>query len=244
MSIPRPLSKEVLKKMFLKVLHEHKRPGGRYSQHGAASEGIIRYRIPDFFEIDPLSPDEIARALRVVRELEREGYIMQDPTQTSPGFKVLTDKGKKPVQQPFQDMKLPSVDIDQLLTRDDLREKVQDDYLAGDFERAIFKAFKLLEETVRSKVNQPPSVLGAKLISKAFSPKGGLLKHPDAQTEGEVQGFHHLMCGAIMWFKNPSSHRTVGYDNLEGAAQVLAFANLLLDMVEQCNPTNVNDSSK
>lgn len=243
MTFSRPLSKKVLKKMFLKVLHEHKRPDGRYSQHGWAYKGIVRKKISEFFEIPPLSQDEIAQGLRGVYELERDDYIMQDPTQSSDTFKVLTDRGEQAVQQSLQDMKLPSVDMDQLLTRDDLREKVHDDFLAGDYETAIFKAFKLFEEKVRLKAQQPASVVGADLMSKAFRPSGGLLKHPEAQTKGEVEGFHHLMRGAIMWFKNPSSHRTVGYDDLEDAAQVLAFAHLLLDMVEQCDLTGVSESS-
>jgi hypothetical protein len=37
-----------------------------------------------------------------------------------------------------------------------------------------------------------------------------------------------------MWFKNPSSHRTVGYDDTEEVAHIIAFANLLLNMVDQC----------
>jgi len=220
--------------MFLKVLHEHKRPGGRYAGHGWDYHAIIRPKLHTFFEILPLSNDEYAEGLRAVFELERDGYIMQDPTTSSDAFKVLTNKGKGVVEQSLKDMKLPSVDIDQLLTRDDLLERVRDDYLAQDYETAIFNALKLLEEAVRSKAKLSPQVFGAALMSKAFSPSGGLLKHPDAQTPGEPEGFHHLMRGAIMWFKNPSSHRTVGYDDAAEAAQVLAFANLLLDMVDQC----------
>lgn len=234
MSVPRPLPKKLLKKMFLKVLHEHYRSGGRYTEHGRAYTGIIRDEIPEFFEIGRLSDDEYAEGLRAVYELERDGYIMQDPRQSSDQFKVLTDRGRQVIEQSLEDMDLPSVDIDELLTRDDLRAKVHDDYLSGDYETAIFKAFKLLEETVRSKAKQSASILGADLMSRAFSPTRGSLKHPEAQTPGELEGFHHLMRGAILWFKNPSSHRTVGYDDPEEVAQVLVFANLLLDLVDQC----------
>ncbi len=233
MSVSRPLPKELLKKMFLKVLHEHERPGGRYSKHGHDYNAIIREKIPEFFNIPTLSKDEYAEALRAVFELEKDGYIMQNPTQSSNVFKVLTDRGRRIVEKSLEDMKLPSIDINELLTRDDLREKVVDDYLAGDYETAIFKAFKLLEETVRAKANQPPTAIGAKLMSAVFNPSTGRLRHPDAQTPGEVEGFHLLMRGAIMWFKSPIGHRTVGYDDTK-TAQVLAFVNLLLDMVDQC----------
>ena len=242
MSFPRPLPKKTLKWMFLKVLYEHERPGGCYGGHGWDYTGIIRPKLHTFFKISPLSDDEYAHGIRSVYELERDGYIMQDPTQSSDKFKVLTDRGRQVVEQSLEDMRLPSVDIDQLLTRDDLREKVHDDYAAGDYESAIFKSFKLLEETVRSKANLPPEALGANLMSKAFNPSTGLLKHPDAQTSAEDEGFHLLMRGAIMWFKNPSSHRTVIYNDSVKVAQVLGFADLLLDMVDQCTSRNLKAS--
>lgn len=80
----------------------------------------------------------------------------------------------------------------------------------------------------------PAEVIGADLMTMAFRPNGGILKHPNAQTPAEVEAFHYLMRGAIMWFKNPSSHQTVGYDDPVEVAHVLGFANLLLEMLEQC----------
>ncbi len=235
MPISRPLSKKLLKKMLIKVIDEHMRPDGVYSNYSGNYDGILRTLIPKYFKIPPLTIDELGAGFRAVFELEKDGFLMQDPTQTSSQyFKILTDSGKKVATQELEDMQLPSVDIGQLLTRDDLRNKVHDDFLEGDYETAIFRAFKLLEEKVRSKTKQPPGIFGADLMSKAFKPNGGILKHPNAQTPAEEEAFHFIMRGAIMWFKNPSSHRTVDYDNAEQAAQVLCFSNLLLDMVEQC----------
>lgn len=234
MPISRPLPMELLKKMFLKVLHEHRRPGGRYRMHSWDYHGILRETIADYFGIDRLSEKEYANGLRAVFELERDGFIWQDPSQSSDSFKVLTDKGEKVVEQSLDDMRLSSVDIDQLLTHDGLRGRVHDDYLSGDYETAIFKAFRLLEESVRAKAGLPAEVIGADLMTRAFRPNGGVLRHPNAQTPAEVEALHYLMRGAIMWFKNPSSHRTVGYDDPAEAAHVLGFANLLLEMLDQC----------
>ena len=234
MSLPRPLPKSLLKRMYMKTLYEHKRPGGRYNNVGWNYGGILRNSMPEFFNIpNGLTEKELSNGTRAVFELERDGYIMQDHSQ-SETFKILTDKGKKVVEQKLEDMELPSIDIDQLLTQEDLKNKVQDEFLEGDYETAIFKAYKLLEEKVRIKANQPYNIVGAELMSKAFNPNNGILNHPEAQTAAEKEGFHHLMRGAIMWFKNPSSHRTVGYDKSEQAAHILVFANFLLDMVEQC----------
>ncbi|MCA9924783.1 MAG: TIGR02391 family protein [Anaerolineales bacterium] len=234
MTVSRPIPKALLKKMFLKVLHEHHRPGGCYQKHAWGLRSILRPKLAEFFNIAPLTDEEYEQGLRGVYELERDGYIMQDSTQSNDVFKVLTERGKQEVEQSLDDMELPTVDIDQLLTRDDLRSLIHDDYLLGDYEIAIFKTFRRLEELVRTKAQQPPTVIGADLMSKAFSPNNGALTHPNAQTRSEQEGLHLLFRGAIMWFKNPSSHRSVGYANPEEAAQVLAFANLLLDLVDQC----------
>ena len=234
MTISRPIPKKMLKSMFLKVLHEHHRPGGKYSGHGWDYNSIVRHTLAEYFNISPLSQAEIAEGLRAVFELERDGYIMHDVSQRSDVFKVLTDRGKQIVAQSLDDMVVSSIDIDQLLSREELRTRVHDDYLSGDYETAIFKAFKMLEEKARSKANLAPTIIGADLMTRVFNPNGGLLSHPDAQTPAEAEGLHLLMRGAILWFKNPSSHRTVGYANPNEAAHILAFANLLLDIVDQC----------
>lgn len=236
MPVSRPIPKTLLKKAFLKLLHEHRR-GGQYEHRGHSYGGIIRELIPRFLGIDRLTREEEGIALRAVFELERDDYIMQDATQSHSEFKILSDRGREVVEQDLDDMQLPSISIDNILTRTDLLEKVRDEYLTRDYETAIFKAFKLIEERVRAVSGQTPSVIGAALMSTAFNPTTGQLSHPDAQTDGERVGFHHLMRGAIMWFKNPGSHRTVGYNDPVEAAQVLAFANLLLDMVDQCQPS-------
>lgn len=236
MATSRPLPKALLKKMFLRALHEHKRPGGFFCDHSGSAGSILRPKIAQYFKIDSLNEDEYAEGLRAVYELERDGYIMQDPTQThSSEFKILTAKGKAVVEKSLEDMKLPSIDIDQLISHHALRERVHDDFLVSDFETAIFKAFRLLEESVRAKTGLPSETIGADLMSKAFK-SGGILSHPSAHTIAEAEGLHHLMRGAIMWFKNPSSHRTVGYEDDVQAAHALAFANLLLELVDQCQP--------
>jgi len=224
----------MLKNMFLKVLHEHHRPGGNYNGHTWDYNSIVRTKLSEYFKISPLSPEEVTEGVRAVFELERDDYIMQDANQSANFFKILTDKAKRIVDQPLDDMTVSSIDIDQLLSYDELRTKVHDDYLSGDYETAIFKAFKMLEEKVRSKTNSAPSIIGTDLMTRAFNPNGGLLSHPGAQTSAERDGLYFLMRGAMMWFRNPSGHRTVGYANPSEAAHILSFANLLLNIVDQC----------
>jgi Leucine-rich repeat (LRR) protein len=120
MPISRPLNKEILKRMFLKILTEF-HPRGRYAGCGHSVDGILPHYLHEYFGIVRLNQEELGLAKRGVYELARDDFIMQDPAQGSDQFKVLTEKGKKAVQQGIDKMKLPSIDIDQLLSRDDLR---------------------------------------------------------------------------------------------------------------------------
>ena len=131
-------------------------------------------------------------------------------------------------------MGIPRINIDELVSRDDLRKIIRDDFCSGRYENAVLLAFRHLEESVRKKAGQPATALGVALMSTAFRPKDGLLEHPGAATEGEVDGLHQLMRGAIALFKNPSGHRTVEYKDEHHAAHVLGLANLLLDLLDQC----------
>jgi uncharacterized protein (TIGR02391 family) len=72
-------------------------------------------------------------------------------------------------------------------------------------------------------------------VQYTFQPSKPKLKHPDAQTQGEIDSLFFLMRGAFGWFRNPPSHRTVPYVDAHQAAHILAFANLLLDTIDQCN---------
>lgn len=226
MKMGRPIGKELLKKMILKVMAK--------DQPSVSVEWILKKTLPEFFEIDPLSKDEYGDAFRGSYELERDGYIMQDPDQTHQRTLMLTTQGRKVVAESLDKMQLPSLNIDQLISRDDLRSLVRDDYNSGDYETAIFKAFRHLEESVRKKAGQPASAIGMALMSTVFKVSGGILKHPEAAVDSEGEAIHLLMRGAIGWFKNPSSHRTVGYDDSHQASHVLGFANLLLDLLDEC----------
>jgi uncharacterized protein (TIGR02391 family) len=244
--ITRPVPKEILKKMFLKVLWEHKRPGGKFASHGSSVGAILDSTLPFYFELKndagddarwkkwSLTKQERDDALLGVEELQRDGFLRNDPDQGSPDHKTLTEKGLQCAVQDLADMKLPSVDIEKVLSRGDLLNRVRGDYLNGEYDSAILKAFKQVEEAVRAKAKQPPSVTGHDLMVAAFAPSKGGLKSPEAKTASEEQALFFLFDGANGWFRNPTAHRTVGYQDPHEAAQILALANLLLDMVDTC----------
>src|SRR5262245_23789671 len=80
---------------------------------------------------------------------------------------------------------------------------------------------------------EPASSIGVSLMSAAFG-GNGKMKHPGAAVSQEQEGLHQMMRGAIAWFKNPISQRSVPRDDAQQAAHVIAFANVLLDLLDEC----------
>lgn len=105
-------------------------------------------------------------------------------------------------------------------------------FALGDYETASFAAMKAVEVAVREAAGLPNDLLGVNLMRKAFAPKDGLLRDPDAEG-GERQATVDLFAGAIGPYKNPASHRTVAFEDPMEAAEVIQLADLLLRVVRR-----------
>lgn len=105
-------------------------------------------------------------------------------------------------------------------------------FALGDYETASFAAMKAVEVEVRRVADLPNDLVGVNLMRKAFSPRDGVLRDPDAEG-GEQQATADLFAGAIGAYKNPASHRTVRFDDATEAAEVVQLADLLLRIVER-----------
>ncbi len=113
-----------------------------------------------------------------------------------------------------------------------LAERIQQQFLLGEFELAVFAAMKEVEVRVRELASESPSLLGTKLMQKAFAPESGMLADADTDA-GEQVATMELFKGAIGVFKNPSSHRPVDYDDPTLASEIVLFADLLLRMLDR-----------
>ena len=103
-------------------------------------------------------------------------------------------------------------------------------FLRGDYDTAVFQAFKEVEISVRSASRLGNDRLGCALMRDAFNPKTGPLS--DAQeVPGEQTALMELFAGAIGYFKNPGSHRDVELTAIE-AAEAIMLASRLLRIVE------------
>jgi uncharacterized protein (TIGR02391 family) len=99
-------------------------------------------------------------------------------------------------------------------------------FLSGDYDTAVFRAFREVEVRIRRAANLPEDLIGVKLVRKAFDLNQGALTD-NKRVESEREATQHLFAGAIGIFKNPSSHRDVTYTAQE-AASIINFANYLI----------------
>lgn len=160
--------------------------------------------------------------------LERELFIASRPGEIDWYF--ITKRGKKVLEeQNFETYKksnlLPSDNLDPILVR-----KVKPSFIRGDYDTAVFQAFKEVEVRVRKKAGLTNKEYGVDLMKKAFGPPSAPLIDKTT-SKGEQTARMELFAGAIGTYKNPSSHRDVELDPNE-AADIIHIANQLLRIVD------------
>lgn len=126
-----------------------------------------------------------------------------------------------------------------LLSAELLHETIRDcslgDYLAGDFESALLKAFRKVEIEIRSACGYSAGDSGVALARKAFHPNSGPLTETD-ELAGEQQAMSDLFAGAMGRFRNPAAHGTRSFDDPFEAAQLLLFASQLMAIIDLRRP--------
>jgi len=164
--------------------------------------------------------------------LEREGMIAPKPGETGDwifitrrGFRL---RDKANLEAYKKGYFLPKENLDEVLVR-----KVFPLFIRGDYDTAIFQAFKEVEIRVRRKAKLSNSFYGVDLIKEAFRPQDGLLTDKKA-VPSERNALFNLFMGSIGYFKNPPSHRDINPDSPGEAVEIIFFANYLLRLVGNC----------
>jgi len=162
--------------------------------------------------------------------LERELLVAPSPGQTGE-WRILTRKGKKLLEEEnFDAYKseglLPSDNLHPIIVR-----KVKPLFLRGDYDTAIFQAFKAVEVMVRRTGKYTKGDYGVSLMRKAFNPTDGKLTNTHSE-QSEKQAMSDLFAGAIGLFKNPVSHRDIEGIKPQEAVDYISVANCLLKMVD------------
>jgi uncharacterized protein (TIGR02391 family) len=104
-------------------------------------------------------------------------------------------------------------------------------FIRGDYDTAVFQAFREVEIAVRKASKLAPTDIGVNLMRKAFG-RAGPLEDPHAP-DAERDGVVALFVGGVATYKNPQSHRDVDLSDPHEAAEIIGFSSQLLRIVDR-----------
>lgn len=162
--------------------------------------------------------------------LMTHGLVIRHPSQSSADAYCVSRMGRETLK--YGVARLAASERLGLALHPRLAQRIEQQFLLGEFELAVFAAMKEVEVRVRELASASQSLLGTKLMQQAFSAQTGILTDPEADP-GENVAMMELFKGAIGVFKNPSSHRPVDYDDPTLASEVILFADLLLRLLDR-----------
>jgi uncharacterized protein (TIGR02391 family) len=108
---------------------------------------------------------------------------------------------------------------------DELAAQVMPTFRRGQYDQAVFAAFRVVEDRVRHH-SQVENEVGVKLMRASFGP-GATLADPELE-RGEISGRADLFAGAIGVHRNATGHQIVDYSDPQEAAEAVLLANNLL----------------
>lgn len=215
---------------YLKGLNQTT-PGDRLNRHNVlldAQSSLGDYDQP---------PGNQNGAAKVIAEawsvLETEGFLAHYPGEAGGDFYFVTRKG-----QDFSEDEdnLRAYEFSKLLGDYGLdpafERHIRPLYNRGDYDTAVFRAYKEIEVRIRAKGSLPDSLVGVALARQAFHPDTGPLRDTAVVDRGERESRMHLFAGALGSFKNPSSHRNVDFTDPREVAEIILFANYLVRIVD------------
>lgn len=161
--------------------------------------------------------------------LEREGLLAPRPGNDRDWIYV-TRRGQRLIESgDFESYRRAS-----MLPKDQIHpvivQKVYNAFLRGDYDVAVFQAFKEVEIAVRTAGSFAPTDLGPPLMRRAFAVQSGPLTDTN-QIPAEQQALSDLFAGAIGYCKNPQSHRNLPLEPAE-AVELILLASYLLRTVD------------
>jgi uncharacterized protein (TIGR02391 family) len=209
------------------VLGEMQKQGSGYKEHPGNFTGHQRF---ENYDAKFVTAVQIAM-MEAFCFLVNEGFLIPEPANNTTSWHVLSRLAQSIKTKHDFSAFLHAKLFPKNSTHPVLTEQVYPLFMSGDYETAIFKAFKLVEVAVRDAAGTGyENFYGVDLMRRAFNPKTGPLTIQD-EPESEKEAIMHLFAGAIGRFKNPSSHRHVPISDPKETIELLQFASHLLRVV-------------
>ena len=184
--------------------------------------------------------DEISRALMEAWVwLEREGLLAPKPGADG-DWVFITRRGRKLEKAIDVEAYRKTNLLPKQLLHPVIAYKVWALFLRGEYDTAVFQAFKEVEVAVRDVGGHTTEDYGVNLMRQAFHPQNGTLTDAN-QLPAEKDATSSLFAGAIGLYKNPHSHRNVHITPVE-AAEMIIFASSLLKIIDSNTSTSATPS--
>lgn len=168
--------------------------------------------------------------------LLRENLLIPAPGNTA-GWVCVSSRGHKAVAKEQFDKYRHAALLPQGILHPSMSATAFSAFLRGEYDIAIFAAFRALENIVRDVCKYPNQALGVRLMRDAFDLKNGPLTDKGL-VPAEQQAMSDAYAGAIGLFKNPASHRLNSFTNPEEAVSLVLFANYLIIQAEELARAN------
>jgi hypothetical protein len=160
--------------------------------------------------------------------LEREGFIVRRAQDSSGNDFFVSRAGQEVVQsEDFEAHRkagmLPD-GVDAVV----IMRAVKPLFVRGDYDTAVFRAFREVEVRVRRKDSSLAGEFGVDLMNKAFGPTGPLMKGHDKKERASMRD---VFAGPFAICRNPSAHHEVQFAEPREVVDMIWFANQLLRIV-------------
>ncbi len=170
--------------------------------------------------------------------LESEAFLVKDPRSGDNFFFISRRAQRLRSREEFAAYRksrlLPKAQLHSLIS-----VRVYPAFLRGEYDTAIFQAFREVEVAVRQAGGFSLDDHGVELMRAAFhSGKGTAAAGPLCDTSvpvGEQEAMAHLFAGAFGVYRNSTGHRAVP-TTAEAAAEVIMLTSQLLRIVDRSRP--------